>query len=473
MGYADHRRFSNARVAHRGIFQVDGTDPFTAGLDHILGAVGNAHIAIRIHAGDITGAKVAILIVGVDPFHPEVATAYPATPYPHLAGGLPVPGLHLALIVDDAHIHTEHRAPLFQLDGIEFIPGQVAHSRLQGVEYAQRTGLCHTPGVVGVDTVLFTELFHNGQGTGGTADDDPLEAVDPLASVAQVTQQREPHGGHTGGHGHFFLLDQALQGFAVAHLAAGHHQLGANHRGTVGNAPGIDVKHRHNGQDDIVGRHGHGIGQGGAIGVQDGGAMAVQHPLGITRCTGGVTECAGGILVQIRPAELPRLPGDKTLVVQGVLQGSLRHVLCIGQHHILLYGGQLLLQVFQQGQEEGVYKYQFVLCMIDNVVHLFREQARIDGVANSPGAGDRVVQFEVTVVVPGQGGDTIAFAYTGRRQRVGQLPGSAEGIGIGVAVPGIVGGDGDNLGISENLFGEGHNAGDSQRQVHHLAWQHR
>jgi len=36
---ANHRGSGYGRVAARGIFQIQRTDPFTAGLDQILGAV--------------------------------------------------------------------------------------------------------------------------------------------------------------------------------------------------------------------------------------------------------------------------------------------------------------------------------------------------------------------------------------------------------------------------------------------------
>jgi len=41
-------------------------------------------------------------------------------------------------------------------------------------------------------------------------------------------------------------LYQAMQGFAIAHLRAGHDQFAAHHGRGIGNAPGIDVKHGDN-----------------------------------------------------------------------------------------------------------------------------------------------------------------------------------------------------------------------------------
>ena len=44
---ADDRGLGDQRVAHGRVLQGDGGDPFAAGLDHVLGAVGDLHVAIR------------------------------------------------------------------------------------------------------------------------------------------------------------------------------------------------------------------------------------------------------------------------------------------------------------------------------------------------------------------------------------------------------------------------------------------
>ena len=46
-------------------FKVDGADPLAAGLDHILGAVGDGHIAVRVQIADIASAEPAIIGEGL------------------------------------------------------------------------------------------------------------------------------------------------------------------------------------------------------------------------------------------------------------------------------------------------------------------------------------------------------------------------------------------------------------------------
>src|ERR1700722_9701237 len=45
---ADHGGFRDRGMSDREIFQVDRRDPFAAGFDHVLGAIGDPHIAVLI-----------------------------------------------------------------------------------------------------------------------------------------------------------------------------------------------------------------------------------------------------------------------------------------------------------------------------------------------------------------------------------------------------------------------------------------
>ena len=56
---ADHGGFRHRGMADREVFQIDRRNPFAAGLDHVLGAIGDPHVAVRIDGGDVAGVEIA------------------------------------------------------------------------------------------------------------------------------------------------------------------------------------------------------------------------------------------------------------------------------------------------------------------------------------------------------------------------------------------------------------------------------
>ena len=66
-------------MAHQGGLQVHRTDPFTPGLDDVLGAVGQGDVGQLVQVPDITGAQPTV----VEPLRVSVlvvATGDPRTP---------------------------------------------------------------------------------------------------------------------------------------------------------------------------------------------------------------------------------------------------------------------------------------------------------------------------------------------------------------------------------------------------------
>ena len=60
VGDRDHRRFRHRGVRHQQVLHVDRADPLAARLDQVLGAVGDAHVAVRVERGDVAGAQPAV-----------------------------------------------------------------------------------------------------------------------------------------------------------------------------------------------------------------------------------------------------------------------------------------------------------------------------------------------------------------------------------------------------------------------------
>ena len=62
MADADDGGFRDLGMADREIFEIDRGNPLAAGLDHVLGAVGDLHVAVRIDGRDVAGIEEAVLV---------------------------------------------------------------------------------------------------------------------------------------------------------------------------------------------------------------------------------------------------------------------------------------------------------------------------------------------------------------------------------------------------------------------------
>ena len=62
---ADHRRLGDVGMADREVLELDRGDPFAAGLDHVLVAVGDLHVAVRVDRRDVAGVEEALVVEDV------------------------------------------------------------------------------------------------------------------------------------------------------------------------------------------------------------------------------------------------------------------------------------------------------------------------------------------------------------------------------------------------------------------------
>ena len=82
---------------------------------------------------------------------------------------------------------------------------------------------------------------------------------------------------------------------------------------------------------------------------------------------------------------------------------------------------QLVADGGDQRQEGLVDEQDLVLGVIEDVHQLLREQPGIDGMADQAGAGDTKIDFQVAIVIPGQGGGPVAMVQSQLQQRGSQL----------------------------------------------------
>ena len=143
-------------------------------------------------------------------------------------------------------------------------------------------------------------------------------------------------------------------------------------------------------------------------GVNDVGAVRIQHALRIARGARGVAHRGRGIFVEILPLELAVGLRDPVLIGDRVLQRGLRHVRLVGQHDVALDARQLVGDLLQHRHEGDVGHHHAVFGVVDDPGDLLREQPRIDGMADRADAHDAVPAFEMAPGVPGDGGDAVA-----------------------------------------------------------------
>ena len=103
-------------MADREIFQFDGRYPLAAGLDDVLGAIGDLHVAVRVDVGDVAGIEPAILVELLLAGSAVIGARDRRSPHLQAAEGFAVPGLLDVVVVGHLHFDAERRMALLLLD---------------------------------------------------------------------------------------------------------------------------------------------------------------------------------------------------------------------------------------------------------------------------------------------------------------------------------------------------------------------
>src|SRR3984885_13301222 len=111
VGHADDGGLADVRVGHQRVLQLHGGDPLAAGLDHVLGPVGQRDEAERVDGADVAGAQPAVVeLAGIVVL--VIAAGDPGTADLDLADGHAVVGQHGAFVADQAALDLAHEAAL-------------------------------------------------------------------------------------------------------------------------------------------------------------------------------------------------------------------------------------------------------------------------------------------------------------------------------------------------------------------------
>ena len=279
-------------MATGAVLDVHRADPFTARLDDVLGPVGDLQVAVFTDGSDVPGAEPAVRPVRSRFVQFEIAAADPGSTDHEFARALAVPRQFIAVIVDDFHCNAEHAVTLPGLYSVPVLRGELLHRRTQRADRAEGAHLGHAPGLHERDAELLVELSNHAERDRGAPHQGALERFERQPVLFQVSQQQRPDGRDTGREGDLLVVQQRRKRSRVAHFRPRENQFRADHRRVIGQAPGIGVEHGHHGQDAVLAAQPDGVGHAACIGVQHGGAVAVEDAFRVAGGTGGVAERA-------------------------------------------------------------------------------------------------------------------------------------------------------------------------------------
>src|SRR5882762_545516 len=169
---ADDRSEGDLREARNDILDGNGADPFTAGFDHVLGAVGDLHEALRIDGSDVARIKVAVLVQNVLLRGPIVPAGDTRSAHHQTAERRTVVFNRAIHVVDQAHVYAERGASLLQAPGDLLLERQARDFYVRRADTTQWRHLRHSPAVQHFHTKSIVEAANQVLRTGSTPNHD-------------------------------------------------------------------------------------------------------------------------------------------------------------------------------------------------------------------------------------------------------------------------------------------------------------
>ncbi len=269
-----------------------------------------------------------------------------------------------------------------------------------------------------------------------------------------MIEHAQPDGLHAGGDGHAFVPHQHGQARAIG-LATRQHQLGADGRGGERHTPAVGVEHGYSDQQDVPGRQGEGVRLQGAQGVQIVGAMGVEHTLGAACGARGIAKPCRRLLAEPAPGRR-----DAVRLEQGLMGPHLGPVVLQAvwrpfavQENDMFERGAKRRQFRQQGRQIGGHGERAVLRLVDHGREMGCGEAWVEGMADQPRAHGRIIDLQMALGVPSQGGDPVAKTQAQGGQGARQAIAARPERGIAKAPHNLPGLRRDDLAISRPLGG--------------------
>ena len=197
-----------------------------------------------------------------------------------------------------------------------------------------------------------------------------------------MPQQAEPHRRHAGADRDLLGIEEVVEALAVE-CRARQHQLCPDQHRRIGQAPGVDMKHRHHRTDHVARRKIEAIGQRGAVGMQHGRAMRVERAFRIAGRARGVAKRGSEPLVENRPGEIVGFGGEQLLIAQRVCRRA-RQRRAIGHRDPVPNRRTQRPQPLDDLATRKIEEHRFIFGVVDDVDDLVVEESRVDGVADRP-----------------------------------------------------------------------------------------
>ena len=271
------------------------------------------------------------------------------------------------------------------------------------------------------DAEIAPEPLDDGTGCGRSADDDALQLQTgkiKAGRLVDMLEKAEPDGGHTERKVAGFR-DGEIEKAPAVEVRTRQHQLGAAHRGRVGNAPGINVEERHDQQNAVGGRKPEAVRRACRERMEHRRAVRIQNAFRIARRAGRVAERGRGALVELGPDQLVGFAFDEGLVGDRSVR-CVRKVRLIRHRHGPFDLAEPRPEIRHERGKRHVEEQHAAFRVVQDVVDLLGKEPRIDRVQHSSDAGDSEIEFEMPVRVPGEGGDAVARADAHAQQSVGK-----------------------------------------------------
>ena len=280
--------------------------------------------------------------------------------------------------------------------------------------------------------------------------------------LLQRVEDSHPDGGDAGRHGDALALEQVEQVLRVE-VGSGEHQLRPGERAPVGQAPGIDVEHRHDRQQRVRVAQREPVGEGDEHRVQHGGSVRVHDALGLARGPRGVAKAAGILLGKRGLIESAARRADERLVVDAPGGRLARRVADDDDLLERRPGAELV----EQRQEHVVDDEEAVLRVRRDVGKVVGREAQVERVHHAAGERRAEVRLQVRRVVPHEGGDPVALAHPCVQERAGQGARATDHRAPGRAVQRPVGLARDHFDVGEIAGRAIREERHGQRDVHH------
>ena len=244
-----------------------------------------------------------------------------------------------------------------------------------------------------VHAVGVLERFDHRGRTGRAADHRALQRREREPRRFHMVQQHLPDRRHTGGICDFLTFDQLIDRLAV-HRGAGKHQFAAGECGRVGDAPGVHVEHRHHRKHRVACAQAHHVRQCRRVGMQEGGAVAVERGLRVAGGAARVAHARCAVLIKSRPAVDVVLRADPGFVADQTLDTGIgRQLVRIAQCDVLFDAVALGMNGLHDRQERHVKAQHLIFCMVCDPGDLLRQQPRIDRMQHAAGAAHAEIQL--------------------------------------------------------------------------------